>query len=539
MSHYKFVSHKLTLCVMVAIVITLLPLPYIVSVFIKEPFSFPDFLQKPLILSFVNGLLLSVVTGIFALLWSVPAALLLSLYRIRFKKLWVSLLILPIAIPSYLSAYVYSDLLYYTSDLAMAYQAITGALLPFNIHSLVGGGFVLSLCLYPYIFFPLYLRLKHFSPSIFDYARTIGHRKLYIMIHSLLKSSMPVILFGLCLITLETLGDYGTVSYYGIKTPSLFLFDIWQQTGDITIAINITCLFLIVTGGIFTLSYYYQIRKNYNNTPSSLGIIHFKFKNKASSALAYGWFIGIIGLTLLIPIGFFLIHFIKLPLPEMTFLQNLAYNSFVPAVGASLLCVVMGVMFSYFHYHSHNKFLKSAIMICSSGYAFPGVILGICVYGVLLTLNRSYNTMFDSQISLVSGSIIGLVLCYYIKFLTVSYGCLSPVYKTINPSLFQSAITIGHRHITASRMIYWPFLKKPIIIGFILVLVDVIKELPITLLMRPFGFETFATHTYNMAALERIEEASVAALILIAMGIIAALIPITTHIIKDSNSENF
>jgi iron(III) transport system permease protein len=143
------------------------------------------------------------------------------------------------------------------------------------------------------------------------------------------------------------------------------------------------------------------------------------------------------------------------------------------------------------------------------------------------------------NINVISGSLVGLILCYYIKFLTVSYGCLSPVFKTINPSLIQSSLTIGYNHLSASRIIYLTFFKKPIITAFILVIVDILKELPATLLLRPFGFETFATFTYNMAGLERIQEASSAALILIFMGVLTALIPITTHIISDSNSENF
>ncbi len=538
MSHYHFSNTRFTILSIICIIVTLLPFPYLLSIFIKGHFYLPEYLIKPLIASFINGLFLAVITSFFALLWAVPAALCLSFYDFSYKKLWVSILILPIAIPSYLNAYVYSDLLYYTGNFAKWYQHTTGYLIPFNIHSTIGAGFVLSLSLYPYIFFPLYLRLRHFPPNIFDYARTIGHRKLKIIIQSILKSTMPVILFGVSLIILETLADYGTVSYYGIDAPSLFLFDVWQQTGDITIAVNITVLFLMLTNIIFFLSYYYQKRKTYNSPKSSGSLQLFTFKNKIMLYLAHAWLGFLVCITFLIPVVFFLYYFFLTPLPDIVLFKKLAFNSFTPAVIAAILCIIIGFLFSYYSYHGHNKVLKFLIMVCCSGYAFPSVILGIAIYAALLYVNRSFNSLFDTHIVFISGSLFGLIMCYYTKFLTVSYGCLSPVFKTINPSLIQSAITSGYGHLSASRIIYTPFFKKPMVTAFILVIVDSVKELPATLLLRPFGFETFATFTYNMAGLERIPEASSAALILIFMGVVAALIPIIGYVIKDSSFEN-
>lgn len=539
MSHYRFFSRQLTLIICICIIFTLLPVPYLIDILVKSQFYIPSHFLKPLSLSFINGFILVIVTNIFCLLWAIPTALILSFYNFPYKKLFVSCLVLPIAIPSYLNAYVYSDLLYYTGSFAKWYQEITGTIIPFNIRSTTGGGFVLSLSLYPYIFFSLYLRLRHFPSSLVDYARTVGYKKINILLQSILKSSFPVIIFGMSLVSLETLADYGTVSYYGINAPALFLFDIWQQTADITTAINITIIFLILTNLIFFTSYYYQKQKSYN-TPKNTGVTQlFDLKNKKMTFLIYAFLIFIFLISFLIPTLFFLYNFLLTPLPEMRFLIDLAINSFKPAIIAALICIIVGFLMSYYHYHATNKILKPLIMICCSGYAFPSVILGIILYASLLSINRFFNIAFDIDINVISGSLVGLILCYYIKFLTVSYGCLSPVFKTINPSLIQSSLTIGYNHLSASRIIYLPFFKKPIITAFILVIVDILKELPATLLLRPFGFETFATFTYNMAGLERIQEASSAALILIFMGVLTALIPITTHIISDSNSENF
>gem|GEM_PF-3097307 len=532
MTHYRFVSIRLTLIVIFFIVFSLLSLPYMGYVFLKSPLNFPVYLQMPLLSAFGNGILLCIATCIFTLIWSVPSAIFLALYPIRFKKIWLSLCILPIAIPSYLSAYVYSDLLYFSGSVSQWYHGLTGQFLPFNIHSLIGASFVLSLSLYPYIFLPLYVRFQQFPQHIFEYARTIGHKKIYVIYHALFKSAIPVILFGLSLITLEALSDYGTVSHFGVRVPSLFLFEIWQQTGNISIAMNITFIFLLLTGSIFTSAYLYQQKKNYDDAQSHKKTSYFQIKKPLYQYLIYLWLFVVLFISLCLPIGFFLYHFFTMPFPEIDFIQNLANNSFIPAIIASILCTIIGFIFSYYHYHSHNKVLKSAIIVATSGYAFPSVILGIAVYSVLLTMNRYVNYAFDMQISIISGSIFGLVICYYMKFVTVTYGCLNPVFKTINPSLFQSAITMGHSPIKASRNIYWPFFKKPILVGFVLVLVDILKELPITLLMRPFGFESFATYCYNMASLERIDEAAIAALILIFMGIFAALFPITSHITK-------
>jgi iron(III) transport system permease protein len=537
MSEYRFLSKKLNIFVVFCILLTLLPFPYLINIVIKGQLYLPDYLIKPLAGAFINGLWLCIVTCFFSVLWAVPAALVLTLYDIRHKKIWLSVLILPIAIPSYLNAYVYSYLLYYTSDLAIWYRHLTGNLMPFNIHSNIGGAFVLSLSLYPYILFPLYQRLKDFPPNIFDYARTIGHKKIIIILQSVLRSSMPVIIFGMALISLETLADYGTVSYYGIDAPSRFLLDIWQQTGDITIAVNITVLFLCMTVLIFFVSNYYQKNKTYNNTKSTGYLKPFKIKNKISLLCINLWLGLIFLITFLIPVLFFVYYFLLTPLPKIDFLLDLTVNSFTPAMIAAILCVVVGFIFSFYHHHGHNKYIKLVITLCCSGYAFPSVILGIAVYTSLLSFNRWFNDIFDIHLMLVSGSLIGLIMCYYIKFLTVSYGGLTPVFKIINPSLLQSTIVSGYDAMTASRLIYGHFFKKPIMIALVLVIVDSIKELPATLLLRPFGFETFATFTYNMAGLERIPEASSAALILIFMGVCATLFPIVTHIIKTDNAS--
>lgn len=530
MSHYRFFNRNLSLLVMVCVVLTLLPVPYLFNIFISPDFTFPDYLIKPLLLSFGNGLWLCVITCFFSVLWSVPAAVIVTFYKLKYKKLLLCLLILPIAIPSYLNAYVYSYLLYYTSSLSVWYQTLTDTPLPFNIHSNIGCGFVLSLSLYPYIFFPLYLRLREFPPNILDYARTIGHKKIVIILKSVLRSSLPIIIFGMSLITLETLADYGTVSYYGIDAPALFLFDIWQQTSDIKIAVSITGFFLCLTMLIFVLSNHYQKTKAYNNTKASGTLKPFKIKNKFSLWGVFVWLGFVISVAFIIPVAFFVYYFFLTPLPPLNTLLSLCLNSFTPAIIAGFLCVIMGFLFAFYTHHGHYKIIKSLISICCSGYAFPSVILGVCVYASLLSFNRWFNVVFNTDITLISGSLVGLIVCYYIKFLTVSFGGLNPVFKTINPSLFQSAIVTGYSPVSASKLIYGHFFKKPIIITFVLVIVDCLKELPATLLLRPFGFETFATFTYNMAGLERITEASSAALILIIMGVCATLIPIVTHI---------
>lgn len=511
------------LCVLV----TLIPFPYLILQFFENPFYFPEYLHMPLIKAFGNGILLTIITGLFALLWAVPAAVVLGLYHIPYRQLWVGLLVIPLAIPSYLSAFVYSDLLYYTSSLGQLYQSFTGELLPFNIRSTVGGGFVLSLSLYPYIFLPLYTRIRSFDQNIIDYAYTVGHKKISIVRKLILRSSIPTVLFGLTLIMLEALSDYGTVSYLGINSPSLFLFDIWQQTGDIAISVNITLIYLVLTGCIFIFSHYVQKAKSYSSSLESGNSHKFMLKNKVSVCWVYIWLAFIFCIAFLIPTAFYSYHLLA---SEINFqiLPQLLGNSLVPIIVSASLCVVMGLIFGYYSHYGTSKTLKYLIMLATSGYAIPGVILGIAVFIGLIFSNRTLNIALDIKWVFASGSILGLIICYYIKFLTVAYGAVSPVFKSVNLSIFYSALTFGYGQLHAFWRVYMPFFTKPMAIAFIMVTVDILKELPMTLLMRPLGFETFATFTYNMAALEQIPQASGAALVLIVMGTLAAFIPLMT-----------
>lgn len=532
MSYHHFVSKKLICFTAICVFCTLIPFPYLVAHFSRNPFFFPEYLQRPLLEAFGNGIWLAVLTSCFALLWSVPAAILLGLYQVPYKKIWIILLILPMAIPSYLSAFAYSDLLYYTGGLAKYYQSITGTLLPFNIRSTVGGAWVLSLSLYPYIFFPLYLRISRFDQNILDYAQTIGHEKSTIIYRLILKSSISIILFGLTLVILEALGDYGTVSHFGIESPSLFLFDVWQQTGDIAISVNITMIYLLLTGIIFAISYILQISKNYASNRTHKPLKPFQFKNNINLWTGCLWFCIIFSAAFAVPSFFYVSHFINHIFDNIFALQGLVYDSFVPTILAAILCVVMGLIFGFFNHFGHYRFIKLLIIFATSGYAMPGVILAIAVYIALIYFNRMINFYFDVSWIFVSGTIWGLVISYYIKFLTVSYGVISPIFKTLNISVYSNALLCGYGRLRGFMTVYGPIFSRPMVIAFVMVMVDILKELPITLLMRPMGFETFATFTFNMAGLEQIEYAAGAALVLILISSITALIPIMLHFKK-------
>ena len=477
-------------------------------------------------------LILLLTTICLSLIWSLPTAFLCRFYRFRGSFIWQYLLILPIAVPSYLNSFIFSDLFYFSGFVYLWIQDVLGITIPFNLHSTFGASLILSLSLFPYIFFPLYMRLGSLPQNLFDLLALQSDSRLKYFLNIGVPFSLPVIVFSSSLIGMETLADFGTTAFFGVNSLSVFIFNIWHQTSNSIFAVKMSFIFVLFIGSLTLIEYIarplkhiiggYNIGDVYTDKKRVYGLKAILCHVLCSIPFILGF---------LLPVSYFIVNTFLAHVEELKTALFVLWETFYPAFFTAILCVTFSLVLVFWQkVQSINFFSKIFIIILTYGYAVPGIILGLFV---LIAVNMIDHTLGNAMVeigfmqphTIISGGMFALILAYILRFLTVSYGNIKTASDQLSFSLFETMILMGHNNIGIFKELFIKLLKKPIFIAFILVFIDVVKELPITLLLRPFGFETLATYSYNMAGLEQISEASPAALLIIIFGIGACIIP--------------
>lgn len=515
--------------------ITALPIPLVVLLSFLTPTDINiDIYWKSLFSSTYVTASLLFLTIFLALLWALPTAFICRFFAFRGQRLWAYLLILPIAIPSYLNGFIFSDLFYYTGHFTLWLKRYGGIDLSLNIHSVFGASLVLSLSLFPYIFFPLYMRLGSLPQNLFD-VLSMQSRDFWIKVTRVaLPFSIPIIIFSAALIGMETLADFGTTSFFGVNSLSVFIFNLWAQTSDSVFAIKMSFFFVIFIGSLLALEYWVRPLKNITGAYDIGKPYSEKVKLSVSTACLCNmicfipFFFGF-----LLPFGYFLINTIFFHYDSILSALILLWSTAYPALFAAFLCVLTALLFAFWQKFEQVSIIQKILIAFSvSGYAFPGIILGLVLLMSTTLFDRTVNNIIPVGGTILSSSLFGLIFAYFLRFLTVAYGNIKPVSDQLSFSLFEASKLMGYNKFQIIKLIFLPLLQRPVCVAFILVFIDIVKELPATLLLRPFGFESLATHTYNMAGLEQIAESSPSALMIILFGMLACLIPFSTMNIK-------
>ena len=490
-----------------------------------------------------NTLLLMALVGIAASIIGVSTAWITSKYTFPLSKLLTPALVLPLAAPAYVVGYVYADLLEYAGPIQTYYR------LMFNIEeinyyfpsirSLGGAAFVISLVLYPYIYLLARASFTQQSVILSDAARVLGASKKKLFWKVALPVARPAIAGGIALVLMETIADYGVVEHFGVPTFTIGIFRTWYGMGEHTAALQLAgWLFIIVTFLVIAEQF---ARKGQYFNPIS-GYKHGKKKKLTGLT-------GLFAMTIcLIPVifGFVIPFFILIkyaisigdPISGKNF-SKLLLNSIYVATLAAFLCSLASIWLSYSQRLRNDFFTNLVIRISTLGYAIPGMILAIAMLVPLSFFDKflsrflqQYIDGFDSL--LITGSVAALVFVYIARFLTISYNSTQMGMNSIHYNLDAAARTLGSPPWQVLKKIHIPLFKPAVLSGFLLVFIDIIKELPATLILRPFNFETLATRVYRLASDERISEASTAALTIIFLG----LVPIFLILINDLKKKD-
>jgi len=472
-------------------------------------------------------LLLGVAGGVLAL--GVASAWLVTTCRFPGSKWFEWALILPLAMPAYVVAYAYTDALQFAGPVQTWLRAIMGwrareYWFP-DIRSTGGAVVVFSLVLYPYVYLLARAAFLEQSASLVEAGRLMGRGAWGTFMRVALPLARPAIAAGTSLALMETLADFGAVSYFGVQTFTTGIYRAWLSMGDSVAAAQLSAVLLGFVAVILIAEQWNRGRARFYNVA-----MHGRTRPAALKGARAAVAVAVCAMPPLL--GFFvpagiLIH-VVLTEPEPLFTLRffgLAWNTFTLAAITSVTAIATATLLAYAARLSANRIVFAANRFASLGYAIPGAVIAV---GVLLPLGRLDNlfadwasAQFGFNVGLVlTGSIAALVYAYLVRFLAIALQTVEAGLGKIRPSMEDAARSLGLTPTQTLFRVHAPMMRTSMLTAALIVFVDVMKELPATFALRPFNFDTLAVQAYNMAKDERLAEAAAASLVIVAVGLV-------------------
>ncbi|OOH86356.1 iron ABC transporter permease [Pasteurellaceae bacterium 15-036681] len=499
----------------------------------------------------INSSLLVLGTVALSLIFALPSAWIVANYRFFGQQTLQWLLCLPLAMPAYLIAYLYTDLLDYSGAFQELLRNIFGWQRPQDywfpqIRTLYGACFVLALVLYPYIFLLARVALLEQSENLLHSAKMLGATRGQIFRRITVPLIRPAIAVGMALVAMETLGDFGTVAYFAVPTLTTAIYDAWLGFHDIGTASQIS-IFMLLMIFLFLSFEQYSRRKQKSYQRGYEKKSAFKTLSGWKLWLAHIWCWGLLLLAFFIPVGrllYWAFHYFEQSW-NLDF-TKFAFNSLKVSVIASVVTVSLAMLLHFaLRLSQISKFWQTttrlSLQLSSLGYAIPGTVLAIGLLAPLTFADHKLHAILKSlelsPVGLIfSGSLFALVLAYTIRFLAMAIGSLETSLARISPSLEMASQTMGTNGVAMFRRIHIPLIYKGIITAGLMVFIESMKELNASLLLRPFNFDTLATHVFTFTSDEQLERAALPAIVLVLVGLIP-VIWLTRSLISQSEKE--
>ena len=473
--------------------------------------------ETVLLTYFLNSFILVFGTAFISLIFGVSSAWLISNYQFKYGKILEWALVLPLAIPTYIAAYAYFDILELFNPLLVwvrnninieAMQLLNDSLV-YLVTILV-----MSSVLYPYIYLLARSAFLKQGKQLRDAAKTLGYNEKSVFWKIALPMARPAIIAGVSLVVMETLNDYGAVKHFGIPTFTSGIFRTWLGMGDLVGALQLSAVLIFFIFLLLALEKQVRSRSKYHDSlhskPMSKKII--LNKNKSTAAIVCCLTPLILGFV--IPL-FRLMSWAWISRDKASALVSIEMIS--NSLGLSIISSVTIVLIALFLVFT-SRYFKSYVInfsnrLANLGYSIPGAVIAI---GILL---------FTAQINAVTnfvltGSLVLLVFAYIVRYLAVACQPINAGIETNCDSLNNASKSLGSSTYTSLRLVNIPLIKNTLITAGLLVFIDIIKELPLTLILRPFNFETLSTATFDLSSQAQIIEASLPALCMIAVVLV-------------------
>ena len=445
----------------------------------------------------INTLYLVVITSFFSLLLGLVPAWFISNYKFKFRRIIDLILYLPLAIPTYIMAFTYSELLSFTGPFKIKYDFLQIEVL----------GILLSFSLYPYIYSVSRISFSLFGSRYLEIAKNLGLTGFQTLYKVVLPLSRPAIFSGLFLVIMEVLNEYGAVKYFGVNTFTIGIFRSWNSMNDTGAAIQLSSILLFIVAFLFFTEKYFNQFKRFSFSKNSK-INTLNYTSKRNLFLIYTVCLVPIVLAFLIPVLFIILNIISISERiDLSRLFSLTFNSFSISLIASIFILIISTYFIYNEKISKSKVYFYINQFISLGYSIPGAVVALSVIIYLTYIDDVF-----SDINLLGSFTVYfmiLIYAYIIRFLAVGKSPIKSSFEKHPDSYDNSAKNLGMSNFKIFQKIYFPINKYSFFIALTLVFIDIMKELPITLILRPFNFDTLATQTYEFAVEEMIPLSSI------------------------------
>ena len=518
-----------------------IPIVTVFSSFFESTGEYSSIIKNTFLSEYIfNSLLLLLGVLLLTFVIGVLGAYLVSFYSFPGSNFFKWALILSFAVPAYIYAY---SLTAFFENYGTAFTILKNIFGEGDYNSsipkfdgMMGAIISISFSLFGYVYVLTRASFHYQSQNLIELGKNLGFSKKKLFMKIILPSARPAIVAGLSLVAMETLSDFGSVSFFGISTLTTGIYNAWISFDDLVLANQLSFYLLIFILGLFILENLSRKKAQYHS-PSKGG-----FKKKSLTNL-YGlkaWFAFsfcflVFFISFLFPVSQMLYWTIIFPkhLVDLN-LVELFSNTIILVLLSSIVLIGFAFISNYGNRLSRSKFLEILTTFSISGYAIPGIILAVAFITFISWFDNSFINLFEIKNvkSIFIGSILGLIVVYFIRFFSLASNGIKSGYLKINYSIDESAYLLGYSKFKTFKDIHIPYLKNTIMLIGILIAIEIIKELPITLIMRPFNFETFATQAYIYASQDLLEAAAAPSLFLI---LIASFFIIITsrYILKD------
>ena len=504
--------------------IVLIPIITVFTSFFENTSNYYEILKNTFLMEYIfNSFILLLFVLLLTFLIGTGTAYLVSFYKFPGSNFFKWALILSFAVPPYIYAY---SLTAFFENYGTAFTILKNLFGDANYNKSIpkfdgvfGAIISITFSLYAYVYILARASFLYQSQNLIDLGRNLGFSKFKSFYKIILPSARPAIVAGLSLVAMETLAEFGAVDFFSINTLTTGIYNSWITFDDLAFANRISFFLLLFIFSLFILENFSRRKAKYHfNSREGLKQKE-KFKLSGfKSFLAFLFCFFIFFMSFLFPLCQMLYWTILFPenLQDLKVI-NLLLNTIYLVALSSLVLITFSLISNYGNRVSNNKTLNYLSTLSISGYAIPGVILAIAFITFIAWFDDNIikSLGFLSIKKLFIGSILGLVLVYFIRFYSLAFNGIKSGYEKINISVDESAYLLGYSKRKTFMNIHIPFLRNSLLFIIILISLEIIRELPITLILRPFNFETFATTAYISASEDLLEAAAVPSLFLI------------------------
>lgn len=478
-----------------------------------------------------NTLLLVLGVVLLSLLFGVPTAWLVAMCQVPGRRALQWALMLPMAMPSYIVAYVYTDLFDYSGSVQAGLRALFGWQSPADywfpaIRSLGGAAWVLALVLFPYVYLLARASFLEQSVSLIHSSRLLGSSPWQSFRRISLPLARPAIMVAVSLVAMETLADFATVHFFAINTLTTAVYDTWLGYGSLATAAKLSCLMLLAV--VLLIAFERRSRTRQQVFQKSMGHeppLRYPLKG-GLRWLAGFWCWGLVLVGFALPFAILLDYGVRyFALSWTPEFVRFAGNSLLISTLTALLAMGVALLLGFFRRLDGGIKSLIPLRLAALGYAMPGTVLAIGVLVPLTALDFGINDVaqwfgLEGPGLLLTGTLTAIVFGYLVRFVAIAIGSVESSLGKISPSLDMAARTLGQGAGGMLRRVHLPLVHRGLFAGAMLVFIESMKELPAALLLRPFNFETLATHVYQFVSDEMLERGALGAIVIVLVGLL-------------------